>query len=104
MPIYIDIIFAVLAVALIGYYVYSFVQAKKRKKQCEKEIEDAYSPENIENRRLERYKSHIAYWLNVLEMHTADTNITKSIKVKEALIDEYDELNSKFAEVNLIEK
>lgn len=104
MPIYAYIIVAVLASALIGYIVMFFVQARKRKKQYEEEIEAAYSPENIEDSRLERYKSHIAYWLNILEMHTADSNITKSLKVKEALIDEYDELNSKFAEVNLIEK
>lgn len=104
MPIYAYIIVVVLDVALIGYCVYSFVQATKRKKQYEEEIKAAYSPEEVENSRLESYKRKIAYWLNILEMHTADSNITKSIKVKEALIDEYDELNSKFAEVNLIEK
>lgn len=104
MPIYVYIIVAVLAAALIGYCIYSFVQANKRKKQYEEEIKTAYSPEEAEDSRLERYKSHIAYWLNILEMHTADSNITKSLKVKEALIEEYEELISKFAEVNLIEK
>lgn len=104
MPIYAYIIVAVLAAALISYIVMFFVRANKRKKQYEEEIKAAYSPEEDENRRLESYKEKIAYWLNILEMHTADTNITKTLRVKEALIDEYDELNSKFAEVNLIEK
>jgi len=104
MPIYAYIIVAVLAVALIGYCVYSFVQASKRKKKYEEEIASAYSPENIENSRLESYKRKIAYWLNILEMHTADSNITKLLKVKEALIEEYEELNNKYAEVNFIEK
>lgn len=104
MPIYAYIIVAVLAAALIGYIVTFFVRDNKRKKQYEEEIKAAYYPENIENSRLESYKSKIAYWLNILEMHTADTNITKTLKVKEALIEEYEELNSKFAEVNLIEK
>ena len=104
MPIYAYIINAVLAAALIGYFVYNFIQASKHKKQYEEEIKRAYSPEEAKNRKLESYKRKIAYWLNVLEMHTADTNITRTLKVKEALIGEYDELNSKFAEVNLIEK
>lgn len=104
MPIYAYIIIAVLTAVLIGYCVYNFVQDTKRKKQYKKEIAAVYSPENIENSRLESYKRKIAYWLNILEMHTADSNITKTLKVKEALIDEYEELNGKFAEINLIEK
>lgn len=104
MPIYAYIIVAVLAAALIGYFVYNLVNGIKRRRKINDEINSVYSPENIEDSRLESYKRKIAYWLNILEMHTADTNITKSLKVKEALIDEYEELNSKFAEVNLIEK
>lgn len=104
MPIYDYIIVIVLAVALISYIVMFFVRDTKRKKQYEEEIKAVYSPEEAENRRLEKYKSNIAYWLNILEIHTSADSLTKSIKVKEALIDEYDELNIKFAEVNLIEK
>lgn len=101
MPIYAYIIVAVLAAALA---LYNLVNGIKRRRKINEKINSAYSPKEAENRRLEHYKSHIAYWLNILEMHTADTNITKTLRVEEALIDEYDELNSKFAEVNLIEK
>lgn len=104
MPVYAYIIVIMLGVTLTGYGIYYFVGATKHKKQYEEEIKTAYSPENIENSRLDNYKRKIAYWLNILEMHTEDSNITKTLKVKEALIDEYDKLNSEFAEVNLIEK
>lgn len=104
MPVYAYIIAIVLAATLTGYGIYYFVGGTKRKKQYEDEIKAAYSPESIENSRLESYKTKIAYWLNILEMNTTALKVTKSLKVKEALIDEYNELNNKYAEVNLIAK